>query len=57
MDGNGCVSEYLSLRCYSSTQALDLGEICLRNICQASWPSRTTTLDRKGTSERRRHVQ
>ena len=56
MDGNGCVSEYLSLRCYSSAQALDRGEICLRSICQASWPSPTTTLDSKGTTKRRRHV-
>ena len=30
MDGNGCVSVCLSLRCYSSAQALDRGEICLR---------------------------
>jgi len=28
----------------------------LRSICQASWPSPTTTLGRKGTSEWRRHV-
>ena len=26
MDGNGCVSECLSLRCYSSAQSLDSGE-------------------------------
>ena len=48
------MSECLSLRCYSSAQAVDRGEICLQSICQASWPLPTTTLDRKGTSERRR---
>ena len=41
MDGNGCVSECLSLRCYSSAQALDCGEICPRSICQASLTSVT----------------
>ena len=55
MDGNGCVSERLSLRYSSSAQALDRGEICLRSIRQASGPSPTTTLHKKGTSERRRH--
>ena len=28
----------------------------VRNICQASWPSPTTTLDRKRTIKRRRHL-
>ena len=56
MDGNGCVSKCLSLRCYSSAQALDPGDKCLRSICQASWPSCTTTLDRKRTTKRRRRV-
>ena len=56
MDGNGCVSKCLSLRCYSSAQALDPGDKCLRSFCQASFPSCTTTLDRKRTTKRRRRV-
>ena len=48
--------ELMSLRCHSCAQTLDRGEVRLRSTCQVSWPSPTTTLDRKGRSERRRHV-
>ena len=36
-------------------KAFDVGAV-LRRICQASWPSPTTTLDRKMTSKRKHHV-
>ena len=36
-------------------KASDVGAV-LRSISQASWPSPTTTLDRKRTTKRRRHV-
>ena len=40
---------------YPRREGLRRGAV-LRSICQASWPSPTTTLDRKGTSARKRHV-
>jgi len=36
-------------------EASDVGAV-LRSICQTSWPSLTTTLDRKRTTKRRHHV-
>ena len=43
-------------KCFlSRREGLRRGAV-LRSICQASWPSSTSTLDRKRTSKRRRHV-
>ena len=52
MDGNGCVSKCLSLRCYASAQVVDRDEIC--QGASAKLPGRRPP--RHWTSERRRHV-
>ena len=44
------------LQMFSVSTVLGEKAYVLRSRCQASWPSPTTTLDRKRTTKRRRHV-